>query len=198
MWWRQLEFPEGKSARLPGRKERPSRFRIWEDRWTPEVSGFGERRGDRLLSFLRGRAWWKERLQRNFLSWRLTKNLVNTFASIPRSSYVAKDTLQEQNFASVQHMSKRASLSTKGACAVNLRVPPPNYLESVSCLWSLEGRNEVRRHSFSTVRIGYKVTGYNDLPGILIGLPKIKIKTSKRQTKYHYIQCISAVMIYQI
>ena len=23
-----------------------------------------------------------------------------------------------------------------------------NYLESVSCLWSLEGRNEVRRHSF--------------------------------------------------
>ena len=58
--------------------------------------------------------------------------------------------LQERNFASVQHMSKRASLSTKGACAVNLRVPPPsqNYLESVSCLWLLEGRNEVRRHSF--------------------------------------------------
>ena len=51
----------GKISRLPGRKERPSRFRIWEDRWTPEVSGFGERRGDWLLSFLRGRAWWKER-----------------------------------------------------------------------------------------------------------------------------------------
>ena len=46
---------------------------------------------------------------------------------------------------------------------------------------------------FSTVRIGYRVTGYNDLPGITIGLTKIKIKTTKRHTKYqyyHYIQCI--------
>ena len=50
----------------------------------------------------------------------------------------------------------------------------------------------------STVRIGYRVTGYNDLPGVMIGLTKIKIKTSKRQSKYHYIQCISAVVIYRI
>ena len=50
----------------------------------------------------------------------------------------------------------------------------------------------------STVRIGYRVTGYNDLPGIMIGLTKIKIKTSKRYTKYHFIQCISAVVIYRI
>ena len=40
--------------------------------------------------------------------------------------------------------------------------------------------------SSSTVRIGYRVTGYNDLPGIMIGLTKIKIKTSKRHSKYHY------------
>ena len=46
-----------------------------------------------------------------------------------------------------------------------------------------------------TVRIGYRVTGYNDLPGIMIGLTKIKIKTSKGHSKYHYIQCISAVVI---
>ena len=49
-----------------------------------------------------------------------------------------------------------------------------------------------------TVRIGYRVTGYNDLPGIMIGLTKIKIKTSKRHTKYHYIKCIPAVVIYRI
>ena len=49
-----------------------------------------------------------------------------------------------------------------------------------------------------TVRIGYRVTGYNDLPGIMIGLTKIKIKTSKRHSKYHYVQCISAVVIYRI
>ena len=49
-----------------------------------------------------------------------------------------------------------------------------------------------------TVRIGYRVTGYNDLPGIMIGLTKFKIKTSKRHSKYHYIQCISAVVIYRI
>ena len=50
----------------------------------------------------------------------------------------------------------------------------------------------------STVRIGYRATGYSDLPGIMIGLTKIKIKTSKRHPKYHYIQCISAVVIYRI
>ena len=50
----------------------------------------------------------------------------------------------------------------------------------------------------STVRSGYRVTGYNDLPGIMIGLTKIKIKTSKRHSKYHYIQCISALVIYRI
>ena len=49
-----------------------------------------------------------------------------------------------------------------------------------------------------TVRIGYRVTGYNDLPDIMIGLTKIKIKISKRHSKYHYIQCISAVVIYRI
>ena len=49
-----------------------------------------------------------------------------------------------------------------------------------------------------TVRIGYRVTGYNDLPGIVIGSTKIKIKTSKMHSKYHYIQCISAVVIYRI
>ena len=49
-----------------------------------------------------------------------------------------------------------------------------------------------------TVRIGYRVTGYNDLPDITIGLTKIKTKTSKRHTKYPYIQCISAVVIYRI
>ena len=48
------------------------------------------------------------------------------------------------------------------------------------------------------VRIGYKVTGYYDLPDIMIGLTKIKIKTSKIHSKYHYIQCISAVVIYRI
>ena len=37
-----------------------------------------------------------------------------------------------------------------------------------------------------------------DLPGIMIGLTKIKIKTSKEHTKYHYIQSISAVVIYWI
>ena len=37
-----------------------------------------------------------------------------------------------------------------------------------------------------TVRIGYRVTGYNDLPGVMIGLTKIKIKTSKRHSKYPY------------
>ena len=31
--------------------------------------------------------------------------------------------------------------------------------------------------ALSTVRIGYRVTGYNDLPGIMIGLTTIKIKT---------------------
>ena len=109
-------------------------FRIWEDCWTPEVSGFGERRGDWLLSFLRGRAWWKEQLQRNFLSWRLTKNLVNTFASIPRSSYVAKDTFlargkfQLKAFNTCRSMQ---SLSTKEARAVNLRVPLPSQI-----IWS--------------------------------------------------------------
>ena len=50
----------------------------------------------------------------------------------------------------------------------------------------------------STVRIGYRVTGYNDLPGIMIELTKIKIKASERHTKYHYIQCISAVVIYRM
>ena len=49
-----------------------------------------------------------------------------------------------------------------------------------------------------TVRIAYRVTGYNDIPGIMIGLTKIKIKTSKMHSKYHYIQCISAVVIYRI
>ena len=49
-----------------------------------------------------------------------------------------------------------------------------------------------------TVGIGYRVTGYNDLPGIMLGLTKIKIKTSKMLSKYHYIQCISAVVIYRI
>ena len=49
-----------------------------------------------------------------------------------------------------------------------------------------------------TVRIGYRVTGYNDLPDIMIGLTKIKIKTLNRQSKYYYIQCISAVVIYRI
>ena len=49
-----------------------------------------------------------------------------------------------------------------------------------------------------TVRIGYRVTGYNDLPDIMIGLTEIKIKTSKRHSKYHYIQCVSAVVIYRI
>ena len=32
----------------------------------------------------------------------------------------------------------------------------------------------------------------------VLWLTKIKIKTSKRHTKYHYIQCISAVVIYRI
>ena len=49
-----------------------------------------------------------------------------------------------------------------------------------------------------TVRIAYRVTGYNDLLDIMIGLTKIKIKTSKMHSKYHYIQCISAVVIYRI
>ena len=39
--------------------------------------------------------------------------------------------LQERNFASVQHMSKSASLSTKGACAVNLRVPPSSQIDLI-------------------------------------------------------------------
>ena len=38
--------------------------------------------------------------------------------------------------------------------------------------------------SSTTVRIGYRVTEYNDLPGVVIGLTKIKIETSKRHTKY--------------
>ena len=58
--------------------------------------------------------------------------------------------------------------------------------------------NELLRGRTNTVRIGYRVTGYNDLPDIMIGLTKIKIKTSKRHSKYHYIQCISAVVIYRI
>ena len=49
-----------------------------------------------------------------------------------------------------------------------------------------------------TVRIAYRVTGYNDLPDIMIGLRKIKIKTSKMHSKNQYIQCISAVVIYRI
>ena len=49
-----------------------------------------------------------------------------------------------------------------------------------------------------TVRIGYRATGYNDLPAIMIGLKKIKTKTSKRHSKYHYIQCILTEVIYRI
>ena len=156
VWWRQ--FPEGKSARFPGRKERPSRFRIWEDRWTPEVSGCGERRWDWLLSFLRGWAWWKERLRRNFLSWGLTKKLVNTFASIPSASYVAKDTfLARAKLCKRSTYVEECKFVHKGSMRCQSQSSPTvaNYLESVSCLWSLEGRNEVRRHSFQ-ILVGAK------------------------------------------
>ena len=54
----------------------------------------------------------------------------------------------------------------------------------------IDGENVITE---CTVRIGYRVTGSNDLPGIMIGLTKIKIKTSKIHRKYHYIQCILAV-----
>ena len=59
---------------------------------------------------------------------------------------------------------------------------------------------ELQNFRLNTVRIGYRVTGYNDLLDIMIGLTKIKIKTSKRHSEHHYmyIQCISAVVIYRI
>ena len=65
-------------------------------------------------------------------------------------------------------------------------------------LSDIDGSACARRPHTYTVRIGYRVTGYNDLPGIMVGLTKIKIKTSKRHSKYHYIQCISAEVIYRI
>ena len=40
-----------------------------------------------------------------------------------------------------------------------------------------------------TVCIGYRVTGFHDLPGVIIGLTKIISKSSKRHTKYHYSLC---------
>ena len=50
--------------------------------------------------------------QRNFLSWHLTKNLVNTFASIPISSYVAKDTfLARAKFLSILWLSETKHLN---------------------------------------------------------------------------------------
>ena len=42
-----------------------------------------------------------------------------------------------------------------------------------------------------TVRIGYRVTGYNDLPGIMIGLTKIKIKTSKVSSCVVWAVCLT-------
>ena len=39
----------------------------------------------------------------------------------------------------------------------------------------------------TTVSIVYKVTGYNDIPVIVIEHVKIKIKSEKIQLKYHYI-----------
>ena len=65
------------------------------------------------------------------------------------------------------------------------------------CLFSVDA-TKIREEKTGTVHIAYRVTGYNDLPDIMIGLTKIKIKTSKMHSKYHYIQCILAVVIYRI
>ena len=91
-------------------------------------------------------------------------------------------------------------LNTFGVCTPDLEVQCANPLRH----GGRYGGEKFRLQSYEsgsfhfilfilyTVRIGCRVTGYNDLLGIMIGLTKIKIKTSKRHSKYHYIQCISA------
>ena len=44
-------------------------------------------------------------------------------------------------------------------------------------------RHVTSANHISTVRIGYRVTGYNDLPGIMIGLTKIKNQNLKKTYK---------------
>ena len=61
-----------------------------------------------------------------------------------------------------------------------------------------EGKKNGRKGNAYDMHARCRVTGYKDLPGIMIRLTKIKIKTAKRHSKYHYIQCISAVVIYRI
>ena len=146
---------------IAGGKISPASRSKTKTQWFPHLRRSLDTRGfrvwreeGRLIAFAPSeRACWKERLQCNFLSWRLSTNLGDTFASLPRSSYVSKDT-----FLASAKLCKRSThveeckFVHKGSIRCQYQSSPTigNYLESVSCLWSLEGRNEVRRHTLQT------------------------------------------------
>ena len=78
---------------------------------------------------------------------------------IPKSSYVAKDTfIARAKLCKRSTHVKECKFVHKGSMRCQSQSSPTvaNYLESVSCLWSLEGRYEVRRHSFQ-ILVGCQV-----------------------------------------